>query len=125
MFFRADAMEAGVVKNVLNRYERVSGQAVNFSKSSIYFSPNTANSERIEVCQILQVQEVQTPGKYLGMPMSIGKRKVSEFYFITDKVKQKLQGWSSKQISKGGKYTLLLTAAQTMPNFWMNLFLIP
>lgn len=125
MFFRADAMEAGVVKNVLNRYERVSGQAVNFSKSSIYFSPNTANSERIEVCQILQVQEVQTPGKYLGMPMSIGKRKVSEFHFITDKVKQKLQGWSSKQISKGGKYTLLLTAAQTMPNFWMNLFLIP
>lgn len=28
-------------------------------------------------------------------------------------------------MSKGGKLVLLKTAAQTIPNFWMNLFLIP
>lgn len=28
-------------------------------------------------------------------------------------------------MSKGGKATLLKSAAQTVPNFWMNLFLIP
>lgn len=121
IFFRVDATEAGVVKNVLSMYERASGQAVNFSKSSIYFRPSTKSQERNEVCQILQVQESHTPGKYLRMPMGIGKKKVLEFHFLTDKVKQELQGWSSKKISKGGKYTLL----QTMPNFWMNLFLIP
>ncbi|XP_074323324.1 putative mitochondrial protein AtMg00310 [Apium graveolens] len=31
----------------------------------------------------------------------------------------------SKSISKGGKLVLLKTTAQKIPNFWMNLFLLP
>lgn len=57
--------------------------------------------------------------------MMVGKRKTSMFHFLTDRVKQKLQGWGKKIMSKGGKATLLKSAAQIVPNFWMNLFLIP
>lgn len=57
--------------------------------------------------------------------MNIGRNKSSVFQFLIDKMKQKLQSWSNKEISKGGKCTLLKTAAQTIPNFVMNLFLIP
>lgn len=110
---------------MLSRYEKLSDQAINFNKSSITFSPNTKTQDRNEICQTLQVNEVQEPGKYLGMPMRVGRKKVSVFQFLTDRVKQKLQGWGNKMISKGGKCTLLKTAAQTIPNFWMNLFLIP
>lgn len=65
------------------------------------------------------------PGRYLGMPMNVGMKNVSTFHFLTDRIKQRLQGWGSKSISKGGKCILLKTTAQTIPNFWMNLFLIP
>lgn len=59
------------------------------------------------------------------MPMTVGRRKVSTFKFLVGKVEQKLQVWGHKNIFKGGKVTLLKTAAQTIPNFWMGLFLIP
>ncbi|XP_074342678.1 uncharacterized protein LOC141680315 [Apium graveolens] len=36
-----------------------------------------------------------------------------------------LQAWSLQNISKAGKLTLLKTAAQSVPNFWMNLLLLP
>ncbi|KAL8113024.1 hypothetical protein AgCh_020371 [Apium graveolens] len=87
--------------------------------------PNTGRLEREVVCQKLGIREVQDPGHYLGMPMCIGRQKGQTFQFVKDKIKQKLQGWRSKGICKPGKVTLLKTAAQSVPNFWMNLFLIP
>lgn len=36
-----------------------------------------------------------------------------------------MNNWGNKMISKAGKCMLLKTAAQTIPNFWMYLFLIP
>lgn len=47
------------------------------------------------------------------------------FNFLNDKVSQKLQGWVNKSISKAGKVKLLKTVAQSIPNFWMNLMLLP
>lgn len=75
------------MKSVLNRYDRLSGQAVNFNKSSVYFNLNTLVPDREEVCQILQVNEVNEPGKYLGLPMRVGRKKVLVFRFLTDRVK--------------------------------------
>ncbi|KAL8125715.1 hypothetical protein AgCh_013104 [Apium graveolens] len=125
LFFRAANVEAKIVKDILNRYERMSGQAINFHKSSVNFSPNTAASVRQEIYQSLGVREVYDPGKYLGMPMRVGRKKVETFQFLKDRVKQKLQGWGNKSISKAGKLILLKTAAQSILNFWMNLLLIP
>lgn len=33
--------------------------------------------------------------------------------------------WNVKNISNAGKITLLKTAAQSMPNFWMSLMMLP
>ncbi|XP_074328110.1 putative mitochondrial protein AtMg00310 [Apium graveolens] len=57
--------------------------------------------------------------------MHIGRHKNSVFVFLVDRVEKKLQTWSSQNISKAGKVTLLKSTAQSMPNFWMNLLLIP
>ncbi|XP_074327140.1 uncharacterized protein LOC141665057 [Apium graveolens] len=124
-FFRATKPEALTMKNILLKYERLSGQAINFGKSNVVFSPNTMSRRRREVCETLQVAEVIVPGKYLGLPMHIGRRKNKEFKFLVERISSKLEGWSNKSISRGGKVILLKTAAQTIPNFWMNLLLIP
>ncbi|KAL8126011.1 hypothetical protein AgCh_013344 [Apium graveolens] len=123
-FFRATKPEALTMKNILLKYERLSGQAINFGKSNVVFSPNTTSRRIREVCETLQVAEVSVPGKYLGLPMHIGRRKNKEFKFLVERINSKLEGWSNKSISRGGKMILLKTAAQTIPNFWMNLLLI-
>lgn len=44
---------------------------------------------------------------------------------MVDRIELKLQMWNKHNISKADKITLLKTTAQLIPDFWMNLFLIP
>lgn len=110
-FFKATGGEAGVMRNILDRYEKESGQMINYSKSTVMFSPNTTEENRQIVCSQLGVREVQEPGYYLGMPMNIGWRKMGSFSFLVERVEQKIQGWQNITLSKSGKVTLLKTAA--------------
>ncbi|KAL8116071.1 hypothetical protein AgCh_022528 [Apium graveolens] len=117
--------EASTLKGILQRYARISGQVINSNKSSITFSANTSAEDRQEVQNQLQVQQNETPGKYLGLPMKVGQNKKAEFEFLVEKVASKLQTWGMGNVSKAGKVTLLKSATQTIPTFWMNLMLIP
>lgn len=89
------------------------------------FSPNTEAERRRRICNTLEVEEVTEPGKYLGVLMKVGKNKSGVFKFLQDMVGQKLQAWTNKCISKTVKLVLLKTASQSIPNFWMSLFLLP
>lgn len=57
--------------------------------------------------------------------MSIGRDRLSVFGFLVNLVIQKLQNWNHHVLSKAGRLILLKTAVQTIPNFWINLLLIP
>ena len=70
-------------------YETLSGQAVNFNKSMITFSPNTTTDTREAICSILEVQESTALGKYLGIPMIVRYNKCEVFKFLTDRVHHK------------------------------------
>ena len=90
LFFKSTTSEAMVSKNVLKRYEAVSRNAINFNKSSITFSPDTEMEVKRRICEVLEVDAVDTPGRYLGIPMVVGRKKNEVFGFLTDKVKHKL-----------------------------------
>lgn len=113
------------MKHILNRYENIYGQVINYSKSVVTFSPNTTENARKLICSKLEVREAKSPGKYLGMPMVIGRRKASTFNFLFERVDQKLQAWDKQVISKAGKVVFLKMAVRSIPNFWMNLLQIP
>lgn len=62
LFFRATETEAEVMKRILQRYEAISGQVINFNKSLITFSPNTIQQTRQLICKTLGVNEAKVPG---------------------------------------------------------------
>lgn len=99
------------MRSILQTYERLSGQMINFGKSDIVFSPNTCAVERSQICEILGVNEKPRPGKYLGMPMFVGRSKREAFEFISDRIQGKLQAWCNKDLSKAGKLTLIKSSA--------------
>ncbi|KAL8098470.1 hypothetical protein AgCh_031290 [Apium graveolens] len=116
--------EAQTIKRIIHRYANISGQLINYDKSA--FSTNTRAETHIEVCTELEVQQKRThPDKRLGMPMRIGANKTDVFELLVGKVEQKLQAWKMQNILKADKVTLLKTAAQSIPNFWMSLLLVP
>lgn len=62
LVFRAEVMEASTIKRCLKDYEDASGQMVNFQKSVIFFSPNTAPSQCEEICSLLRVHHMEHLG---------------------------------------------------------------
>lgn len=125
LFFKATQEETTRVKALLNAYENVSGQAVNFQKSGIFFSANVRLDKQVELSNILGVFNDLSTGRYLGLPSLIGRSKKTVFNFIKDRVAKKIQGWSNKVISRGGKTVLIKKVAQTIPSYCMSCFKIP
>lgn len=60
--------------------------------SANVFSLNTTRTDRMQVCDVLQVRDGFVPGNYLGLPMYVGRRKNNAFKFLCDRVSQKMQG---------------------------------
>ncbi|XP_031095051.1 uncharacterized protein LOC115999336 [Ipomoea triloba] len=125
LFFKASTQEAGAIKHCLDVYESMSGQAVNYHKSSICFSRNTSEGVRDEVAGMLGVAQAPNFGKYLGLPNFVGRNRRAAFAYIEDKIQQRVCSWNKKLLSQAGKEVLLKSVAQAMPTFSMSVFLLP
>lgn len=125
LFFKATTTEAHSIKEILNRYEAVSGQAVNYQKSAIFFSANVHRDKQSAIKQFLGVFNDVGDTKYLGLPSLIGRSKKTVFRYLKDKIFQRIQGWGSKLLSRAGKAVMIRNVAQTIPSYAMSCFLIP
>ncbi|XP_074354602.1 uncharacterized protein LOC141693402 [Apium graveolens] len=96
--------------SILHKYEHLSEQKINFGKSDIVFIPNTCDLKRRGIREMWEMKLKDRLGKYLGMPMYIGRNKREIFRFTSDKIQSKLQPWSNKELSKAGKLTLVGTS---------------
>ena len=124
-FFKATVAETEAVKDLLNTYERYSGQSVNFQKSGIFFSANVQPQLKGVLSDILGVHKNLSDSHYLGLPSLVGRSKKKVFGFVKDKVWKRIQGWKAKQISRAGKTVLIKNAAQSIPSYCMSCFLLP
>lgn len=125
LFFKAQANEVGEVTSILSRYELLSGQAINFQKSGIFFSANVSRDKQEEFKELLGVRNDLSEGNYLGLPSLIGRSKKRVFSFLKDRVGKRIQSWNSKLLSKAGKAVLIRNVAQAIPSYCMSCFLIP
>lgn len=72
LFCRSSIMKCTKIKEVLHVYESVTGQAINFQKSEIFFGKNTSQADRKVIKNLLQVSANIGNGKYFGMPSMVG-----------------------------------------------------
>jgi hypothetical protein len=97
---KAEEGNAREVQRILNVYERCSGQMINKEKSSVLFSKNTIQEKREEVKSILNINKEGHSGKYLGLPVYIGKSKSKTFAYLKERIWRCIQGWKEKLLSK-------------------------
>ena len=64
-------------------------------------------------------------GKYLGLPMTIGRAKNQVFGSLKSTIISKLQGWKHKVLSQGGKEILIKSVIMAMPTYIMSCFKLP
>ena len=82
--------DCGKMLHILEAYEGASGQKVNRSKTSLFFSKSTSDDIKSNIKLDLGVQEIMQYEKYLGLPSLVGKGKKASFNYIKERVWWKL-----------------------------------
>ena len=90
LFCRANVVEAQHLLTILKTYEAASGQEINLSKSEVFFSRKISGAAQEDLSHIVGVRHVMGTGKYLGLPLMIGRDKMSVFSFIKDRILRRI-----------------------------------
>jgi hypothetical protein len=86
LFCKASSSEVTTLKHIMETYEEVSGQAINYKKSAITYIRNTKASCCILINNWLGVIESIGHDKYLSLPFMIGRDKKSIISFIKERI---------------------------------------
>ncbi|XP_023644538.1 uncharacterized protein LOC111832446 [Capsella rubella] len=103
----------------------MSGQQINFDKSSLQFGHKVDAAVRTEVQETLGMVKLGGMGSYLGLPESLGGAKTQVFSFVRDRLNTHINGWSAKLLSKGGKEVMIKSVASALPTYVMSCFRLP
>lgn len=122
ILIRANEGDAQQLQEILDLYERCSGQMINKAKSAILFSKNTKASRKKEVCDTIQVTKETMSERYLGLPVHVGLSEGNTFAYLKDRIWKRIQGWKEKFLSWAGKEILIKAIAQAIPTFAMGCF---
>ena len=124
IFCKATIEECEVLQRVMSKNEKASGQQLNRSKTSLFFSLNTAKEIQDEIGIQFGAQVIRQHEKYLGLPSLVGRNKKNTFKEVKAKLAKKLAGWKEKLLSKASKEVLIKVVAQAIPMYTMSCFKI-
>ena len=125
LFCKASSEECEHVIQILESYEKASGQKINKNKIAIFFSNATSETVKQDIKIAMGLQEITKYEKYLGLPSLVGRRKKESFNYIKEKIWQNLQGWEGKLLSQVGHEVLLKSIIQAIPTFTVICFKLP
>lgn len=112
------------LKKILQSYKSISGQRINFEKSTITFSAKTPPEVKLRTTKALGINVEGGNGKYLGLPELFGRKKRDIFASILDRIRQKINSWTTRFLSGAGKQVLLKAVLTAMPSYAMSCFIL-
>ncbi|CAA0806070.1 Unknown protein [Striga hermonthica] len=122
---QANVATAKTVNKVLHAFADEAGLAINLSKSEIIFSVSTPTAKRNRICHHLFIPMTDAFDKYLGFPIIAGRRKVSHFEFIIERISRRLPPWRAKFLNKAARTTLARSVVSTIPVYFMQIAWFP
>lgn len=125
LFCKATEGEAVALKTRLDLYANVSGQVINYEKSSMTFSRGISQAKRGHIIAILGVAVVAKHEKYLGMPAVLGRSKKEIFGALRERIWSKIIGWGEQTLSSAGREIMIKAVLQSIPSYLMSCFLVP
>ncbi|CAM8893848.1 unnamed protein product [Rhodiola kirilowii] len=124
-FMKATEANARGLKTVLDEYEALSGQRINFDKSEMVFSRNVPALLRKQIRDIFGVREVGVHSKYLGLPLVFSHNKTEAFKYIVNNTWKRVVGWREAHLSAAGKEVMVKSVLQALPTYAMMCYKLP
>lgn len=112
------------LKAILRSFELVSGLKVNFAKSNV-IGINMEERTMEGISQFLSCRLGSMSFKFLGVPVGANPRLRSTWQPIIDSIKARLNSWKSRQLSIGGRVTLINSVLASLPLFLFSFYKAP
>ncbi|CAO2191947.1 unnamed protein product [Urochloa humidicola] len=124
LFTQANERGAIRLMEILDTYQRGSGQLVNVNKSAVFFSSNCLDNDKEDVKRITGVATEALGEKYLGLPTAVGRSTKDVFEHIPSKTRGLMGGWCEKKLSSAAREVLIKSKAQAIPTYSMSCFVL-
>ena len=124
-FCRADVPQCEELMRIIDVYGKASGQQLNKSRSSVMFGSRVVTSSKLDLKRSLGIMKEGGMGMYLGMPKKKCGSKTQVFAFVQERMNERINNWSGKLLSRGGKEVQIKSVAQAIPSFVMSCYLVP
>ncbi|XP_058211464.1 uncharacterized protein LOC131323632 [Rhododendron vialii] len=124
LFCNNDREELANIKRILRCFQLMSGLKINFSKSSLC----GVNIPQVDVSSLAQVMGCKIeslPIKYLGLPLGANSRRTKTWKPVLEKMEKRLNVWTRRTNSTGGRLTLINSSFSNLPTYFMSIFKIP
>jgi exonuclease III len=112
------------IKTVLRSFEIVSGLKVNFHKSKLY-GMNLDNRFLGASSSFLHCEVDSIPFRFLGIPVGANPRRKATWSSIIDTTRKRLSVWNGRNLSIGGRVTLINSVLSSLPLYFFSFFKAP
>lgn len=102
-----------------------SGLKINIAKSKAIASKGVRQEVREEIRSIAPIPFVRDLGRYLGFPLSGGRKSRNTFNYLLDNINIKLASWKTNLLNFAGKVCLTKVVLAAMPTYTMQVFWLP
>jgi hypothetical protein len=113
------------ILEVLHIYSQWSGQVVNASKSSIFFSNRIPDSRRQELIRVSGFSMGNFPTRYLEVPIFSGRVKSWYFDDLLVKISKKIEGWKMRFLSAGARLLLIKHVLSSLSVHLLSVLPVP
>ncbi|GJX30963.1 RNA-directed DNA polymerase, eukaryota, reverse transcriptase zinc-binding domain protein [Tanacetum coccineum] len=107
--------------HILKCFKLSSGLKVNLDKSRL-FGVDVPTSDVEVVASSLGCVSDQLPFIYLGLPLGKKMRNRDGWSIIIDRFRERLSSWKTRNLSIGGRLTLVKSVLGSIPVYYLSLF---
>ncbi|XP_033136094.1 uncharacterized protein LOC103837732 isoform X1 [Brassica rapa] len=112
------------ILRVLSDFQFLSGLAISPQKSC-FFPAALSTSEVDLISSSSGIPQGSLPVRYLGLPLNTKKLSLLNCEPLLQKIKSKINSWTTKYLSFAGRLQLLSSTISGIINFWCNAFILP
>ena len=124
IFCKANTDSMQIMLREFSEFSSSSGLSINKNKSHIYFG-GLSEADKAPVMECSNLVEGSFLLKFLGVPLRPTKWKAMDCDIILTKIRQRLHGWASRNLSYAGRVQLIHSVLLGIRNYWMSIFLLP
>ena len=111
------------LKAILNSFAESTGLKVNYSKSMMV--PINISGDRFDIlAQTFGCTKGTLPFTYLGLPLSLTRPTVADYWPLVNKCERRLSSVSSF-LSQAGRFQMTNVVLSALPTYTMSTYLLP